>query len=238
MGEPICERWVTEASPGKTFAEVGGLWGVVNEQVTAAARAGATATTMIDVAPSEGEGNLWQQFRERAASLGVSGTTCVQGSIDDPATAERAGSFDVVCCNGVLYHCPEPLHTLRQLRAITREKLILGTVSMPETVATSAGTVSEEAGGAIFVPALGNSQRAVFAQWLRELGDVNVEAVGVTHPTSWAIDDYDPWWWFFTRDHVAGLLRVAGFEVESVASYWEGRATLFQARVSAPAPAP
>jgi SAM-dependent methyltransferase len=187
---------------------------------------------MIDAAPNEGEGNLWQQFRERAASLGVEGTTCLQGSIDDPETVRRAGSFDVVCCNGVLYHCPEPLNTLRQLRAITRETLILGTVSTPETVSTSAGTVAQEPGAALFVPALSNSQRAVFAQWLRELGDVNIQADGVTHPeqTDWVLDDYDPWWWFFTRDHVAGLLRVAGFEVEAVASYWEGRATLFRAR--------
>jgi SAM-dependent methyltransferase len=233
MGEPICERWVSEAAPGKSFAEVGGLWGTVNEQVTIAARAGATATTMIDVAPSDGgPDDLWMLFRERARSLGVEGTTCLQGSIDDPETPRRAGSFDVVCCNGVLYHCPDPLHTLRQLRAITRETLILGTVSMPETVSSSAGVVSVEPGSALFVPATNQSQRAVLGQWLRELGDIHIQAVGITHEvqSGWALDDYDPWWWFFTRDYVAGLLRVAGFEVESVASYWEGRATLYLAR--------
>jgi hypothetical protein len=241
MGEPICERWVQEAVPGKSFAEVGGLWGTANEQVTVAARAGASATVMVDVAPNDGgEGDLWELFRERASSLGVSDTTCVQGSIDDPETAKRVGSVDVVCCNGVLYHCPDPIHTLRQLRAITRKTLILGTVSMPETVSTSAGAVSTEPGSALFMPAANESQRAVLGQWLRDLGDIHVQAVGVTHPvrSGWALDDYDPWWWLFTRDYVAGLLRVAGFEVENVASYWEGRATLYLARAVGVAPAP
>jgi SAM-dependent methyltransferase len=233
MGEPICERWVSEAVPGKSFAEVGGLWGTVNEQVTGAARAGAASTTMIDIAPSNGGGeDLWELFRERAASLGVTGTTCLEGSIDDPETVRRAGSFDVVVCNGVLYHCPDPLHTLRQLRSITRETLILGTVSMPDTVSSAAGTVSVAPGGALFVPAIGQSQRAVFGDWLRELGDIHIRADGVTHEveSGWASDDYNPWWWLFTRDHVAGLLRVSGFEVETVASYWEGHATLYLAR--------
>lgn len=236
MGEPICERWVAEAAPGKSFAEVGGLWGTVNEQVTVAGRAGASATTMIDLAPRDGgKEDLWELFRDRAKSLGVADTACLQASIDDPETPRRAGSFDVVCCNGVLYHCPDPLHTLRQLRAITRETLILGTVSMPETVSGAAGAVSVEPGSALFVPAISQSQRAVLAQWLRDLGDIHIQADGVTHPvqSGWAPDDYDPWWWFFTRDYVAALLRISGFEVEAVASYWEGRATLYLARTTA-----
>ena len=239
MGEPICEQWVADVVPGKTFAEVGGLWGTVNEQVTVAAQAGATATTMIDIAPDDGgDEDLWKLFRERATSRGVTDTTCLIASIDDPETVERAGSFDVVCCSGVLYHCPDPVHTLRQLRAITRETLILGTVSMPETVTTSAGTVSVEAGAALLVPAISDSQRGVFAQWLRDLGDDNIRADGITHPvqSGWALDDYAPWWWFFTRDHVAGLLRISGFEVETVASYWQGRATFYLARATGSAP--
>jgi Methyltransferase domain len=190
---------------------------------------------MIDIAPSDGgEEDLWRSFRERAASLGVTDTTCLNASIDDPETARRAGSFDVVCCNGVLYHCPNPLHTLGQLRAITRDVLILGTVSMPETVTTTAGTLSVEAGAALFVPALSQSQRAVLGQWLRELGDIHIQADGITHPvqSGWAMDDYNPWWWLFTREHVAAMLRVSGFEVEAVASYWEGRATLYLARAA------
>ena len=70
----------------------------------------------------------------------------MQANIDDPGTPERVGSFDVVHCSGVLYHCPEPLYTLRQLRAITRETLVLGIATMPETVSSTAGFVSVEPG--------------------------------------------------------------------------------------------
>lgn len=230
MGDPIRERWISEAARGKTFAEVGGLWGTVNEQVTVAARAGASSTTMIDVAPVlEGEDDLWDLFRARALELGVADTACIQGSIDEAETIDGVGSFDVVSCSGVLYHCPEPLHTLRQLRAITGDKLILGTATMPETVTGPAGSVSVEPGSALLVPAMTVSQRAVLGAWLLELGEV--QALGVNHPlaTKWSLDDYGAWWWFFTRDYVSALLRVAGFDVEAVCSYWEGRATLYLA---------
>ena len=241
MGEPICERWISEAVSGKTFAEVGGLWGTVNEQVTGAARAGASATTMIDIAPTgEGEDDLWQRFRERAASLGVPDTTCLNGSIDDPETARRAGSFDVVCCNGVLYHCPDPLHTVRQLRAITRETLLLGTVTMPETVSTSAGTVAVEPGAALLVPAIGDSQRAVFAEWLRELGDVHIQADGVTHAaqSGWALDDVRPLVVVLhprPRLRPAPRLRLRGRGGRKLLG---GAATLYLARATGSPPSP
>lgn len=231
MGEPIREQWIAAAAAGRSFAEVGGLWGTVNEQVTVAALAGASSTTMIDVAPDDGEGSLWELFRERARSLDVEGTTCIQASIDDPELPARVGSFDTVSCSGVLYHCPSPLHTLRQLRAITRRTLILGTASMPETVTGAAGTVSTASGSALLVPAMTHSQLAVMGEWLNEVGGVQALGVNVPVQSKWALDDYSAWWWFFTRDYVAALLEVAGFAVESIASYWGGRATLYQARV-------
>jgi hypothetical protein len=234
MGEPIRERWIGEAVHGKSFAEVGGLWGTVNEQVTVAARAGASQTTMIDVAPiaAEGEEDLWDLFRARAREHGVDDTVCIQGSIDDPETAARTGTFDVVSCSGVLYHCPEPLHTLRQLRAITNGTLVLGTTTMPERVASTAGLITTAPGSALLVPALTDTQRAVLGAWLFELGDV--QALGVNYPmvSDWALDDYGAWWWFFTRDYVSAQLKLAGFEVEAVASYWAGRATLYLARAA------
>ncbi|MGC1852673.1 MAG: methyltransferase domain-containing protein [Solirubrobacterales bacterium] len=233
MGEPIREEWVAAAVAGKSFAEVGGLWGTVNEQVTVAARAGATATTMIDAISSDhGDKDLWQAFRDRAASLGVTDMTCVQGSIDDAELVRRVGSFDVVSCSGVLYHCPQPLHTLRNLRAITRETLILGTATMPERVSSPAGTVTAEAGSALLVPAMTESQRAVLGEWLRQVG--GAQALGVNAPleTEWALDDCNAWWWFFTRDYVSALLRLAGFRVETLASYWDGRATFYLAKAA------
>ena len=236
MSEPTREAWIAAATRGRSFADVGGLWGTVNEQVSVAARAGASATTMIDIAPHDNsEQDLWRLFLERLDGLGVSAPACIEASIDDREAIARAGTFDVVHCSGVLYHCPEPLHTLQQLRVITNDTLILGTASMPEHVENAAGAVTAAPGSALLVPALSYSQRAVLGQWLTDNG-VSM-AIGVNHPieSNWAVTDYGAWWWFFTRDYVAALLRLAGFEVVDVASYWNGRATFFRARTSSTA---
>jgi hypothetical protein len=232
--EPIREGWIAEAVPGRSFAEVGGLWGVVNEQVTVAAAAGASELTMIDVAPEGGPDDLWRAFESRLGEHGVSGVRCIHGSVDDRSIIEEAGSFAVVHCSGVLYHCPEPLHTLRNLRSLVQETLVLGTATMPETVANSAGAVSLEPGAAMLVPAMTESQRVVLGEWLRENGAPF--AYGVNHEVGEAWDlthrdwnPYEAWWWFFTRDYVTALLEAAGFEIRSVASYWNGRATFYMA---------
>lgn len=227
--------------PGRTFAEVGGLWGVVNEQVTVAAAGGATELTMVDVAPEGGPEDLWQAFRSRLAEHDVSDVRCLRGNIDDPAIVEAAGTFDVVHCSGVLYHCPEPLRTLRNLRSLVGETLILGTATMPETIANSAGSVEVEPGSAILVPAMTTSQRAVIGEWLRENGASGAYGINCEVGTDWTFgqDDWKPyeaWWWCFTRDYVAGLLEAAGFELRNVASFWNGRATLYLASAVGPAP--
>lgn len=242
MTETIREDWISDVTSGRTFAEVGGLWGVVNEQVTVAAKAGASELTMIDVAPEGGPDDLWQAFDSRLADHDVSGVSCVRGNIDDRAVIDSVGAFDVVHSSGVLYHCPEPLHTLRNLRSIVRETLVLGTATMPETVTTSAGTVSVEPGTSMLVPAMTASQRAVLGEWLRENGASG--AYGLNHEvgTDWTLREgwkpYEAWWWLFTRDYVAALLEAAGFKVRNVASYWNGRATLYLASAVGSTPAP
>ena len=235
MPEPIREEWISQAAPGRSFAEVGGLWGTVNEQVTVAAAAGASDLTMIDVAPKGGDEDLWEAFRGRLDEHGVGDVRCIQGNIDDAQVRSDAGSFDVVHTSGVLYHCPEPLATLRNLRSIVRETLVLGTATMPETVSTAAGTVNMEPGGAMLVPAMTASQRVIFGEWLRENGapfayGVNYEAGRDWDLTIGGQDPYEAWWWFFTRDYVTALLEAAGFQVRNIASYWNGRATFFLAQ--------
>lgn len=235
MSDPIREQWISEIVPGKSFAEVGGLRGTIHEQVTVAARAGATSTTMIDVEPEEDTKDLWQLFRERAASLGVTDARCIVGSIDDPEMPARIGVADVVHCSGVLYHCPDPLHTLQQLRRIVRETLILGTATIPDGVTRTAGSVTAPPGSALLVPAMTEQQRVVLGDWLRANGAT--QALGINAPlqTDWAVSDYTAWWWFFTVDYVSALLKVAGFNVINTAGYWDGRATFYHAEAASPA---
>jgi hypothetical protein len=231
MSTAVRKEWIERAVPGRTFAEVGGLWGTVNEQVTVAAKAGARESTMIDIAADGGPaGYLWDRFRERCRQEGVDGYRCVRADINEPGVAERAGTYEIVHCSGVLYHCPEPLYTLQQFASVVTDTLILGTATIPEVISNSAGTLETAPGSALLVPSMTESQKAVCGEFLRQVG-AN-QAAGVNSPiaTDWDPEDYAAWWWFFTRDYVAGLLHVAGFEVQSVASFWEGRATLYWAR--------
>jgi hypothetical protein len=200
--------------------------------VTVAAKAGAREFTMIDVAADGGgpDAFLWDRFRERCREEGVEGYRCVRADINAPGVAERVGTYEVVHCSGVIYHCPEPLYSVRQLCSICSDTLILGTATMPEVVSNSAGTVETAPGSALFVPAMTQTQKAVLGEFLRQVGANG--AVGVNCPiaSDWDLNDYAAWWWFFTRDYAAALLEVSGFEVQDVASIWEGRATLYYSR--------
>jgi hypothetical protein len=83
-------------------------------------------------------------------------------------------------------------------------------------------------GEALRVSELDEVQRAVISDWLREEG---ATAVGISDPVpgGWATEDYARWWWLFTPEHVALLLRMAGFEVRRSAPAWNGRATIVEA---------
>lgn len=73
----------------KTFAEVGGLWGTVNETVSTALQFGAREATMIDIQPL---GNhTWTRFHERCAELGVSGYHSVVGGLDNARLVDDVG---------------------------------------------------------------------------------------------------------------------------------------------------
>src|SRR5437868_5978147 len=92
MSVPIRKEWIERIAPGRSFAEVGGLWGTVNEQVTVAAKGGAREVTMIDIAPDTGpEGYLWDRFRERCQQEGVKDYHCIRADLNAPGAVERVG---------------------------------------------------------------------------------------------------------------------------------------------------
>ena len=224
------DKWITALVKGKTFADIGGLWGTENEKVTVAAKAAAQEVTMIDITPLGSW--LWQRFDDRCTSLGVSGHRCIEADINNSVRVAEIGNFDVVHCSGVLYHAPNPLHSLVHIAKICSKVMILGSAVIPPSISNTYGTLSLEPGSALFVPALNEAQKAVIGQYFKEVGAQ--ELIGVTAPSNYAIDDYGPWWWLFTAECLAALLTVAGFEIIENASDWENRTALYLAqRVSA-----
>ncbi len=187
------ERWrelIARHAPGRSFADVGCMWKVDGAYAFLAADRGATAVTGIDVmaaTPGFAAAN-----RARADAVRFR-----QGDVNDPALVDWAGVSDVVFCSGVLYHVPNPVFTLEQLRRICRETLILATASL-------AGARLPNA--AVFVPGLDARRRA-----------------GLTYRTRWAKvgldspfrpeDGYANWVWLPSPDCVLAMLDVAGFTV-------------------------
>ena len=119
----VRDTYIRQVVAGKSFADIGGLWGTVNEKVSVAHTHGARALSMIDVSPPDSE--LWSLFEERRRTLRLPAIECVSADILALAEADPRPQFDVVHCSGVLYHMPEPMQFLRALRRITREALVL-----------------------------------------------------------------------------------------------------------------
>jgi Methyltransferase domain len=223
--EPIRQQWIPDAVAGKSFIEVGGLWGVVNEQVTTAHAAGATRLTQID----PGGEDLWASFRQRCSAAQITDCKCIVGDINDPALPAAVEPADVVHCSGVLYHCPHPLYTLQQLRRLTKQTLLLGCATIPEKVANRAGELCMEPGSALFVPAATPSQLSVLVDYMAEVGARNVPGIDQELPNGWNVADYGPWWWYFTPRFVESLLTLAGFRVRYMSPYWRSHATYYWA---------
>lgn len=222
-----CQSWIARVAKGKTFADVGGLWGTLNEKVTVAAKAGALSTAMIDITYVGHD--LWQKFDDRCAAHGVRCGKNIQGDVNDSSFPEKVGVYDVVHCAGVIYHCPNPLYTVSQLSRVCSDVLILGTTIVPAVVENAKGRITVEQGGALLVPALDRAQREIIGQFYREVGASAMHGIDPAWEEPWDVNNYVPWWYLFTTGFVGGLLNGCGFQVKETYEEWGGRAAYFLA---------
>jgi len=95
------DYFISRVVQGKSFLEVGGLWGIVSEKVSVAHRFGARSLTIIDV--TSPDSSLWSSFRSRMLEKGIPDCVAISGDICETSFNEI---FDVVHCSGVLYHLP------------------------------------------------------------------------------------------------------------------------------------
>jgi hypothetical protein len=205
--------------PGHTFADVGGLWGTVNEKVSVAHALGASELTMIDLAPEDGV--LWQKFRERIEAFGVPDCRRIRRTVTDVSSVLGLG-FDVVHCSGVLYHHPNPLGFLAALRALTARHLVLTSVVVPPLVLNEHGELRLPPCGVVFLPALSDEERAVLGHYYRESS--GAVGAGLSMPYEYNVLDLEPWWWLPTSDALRCMCRATGFEVRDAAHFWGGNA--------------
>ncbi len=191
----VRHRFVDEHAPGRTFADVGGMWGVDGEIALRAARIGAAKVTLFD------GGEPTPVFLERRERQG-SEIRCVQGDLEDPVSVEELGPHQIVYCTGVIYHTPNPVAQLLQLRRVTTELLFLGSATVPE--------IPGFPHACVYYPYLSAADRAPFVR-------------GMSHPaTAFGLaTPFDPrpmyghanMWWAITPSALRAMLRTARFEV-------------------------
>jgi SAM-dependent methyltransferase len=215
------DTYIRRVVRDKSFADVGGLWGTVNEKVSVAHKCGASALAMVDVSPPEHE--LWHLFEERRQALGLPEVQCISADALTIANTSPAVQFDVVHCSGVLYHMPDPMRLLVSLRKISREYLVLASSVTGTRVNSNEGVLRVPQGAALFIPALQSRESAILrSYWQQFVGDA---ALGLTRDVpSWRIDDYGPWWWLPTVDALKAMCEVTGFHCEGGAYLWNDNA--------------
>ncbi len=202
------KRWLSELVPDKTFADIGGLWGTVNEKVSVAVQGGAREATMVDVCPLSHKN--WQAFRERCKELGISKYRGVSADICSDRVAKQLGSFDVTHCAGVLYHAPDPIRAIGNLAAMTREWFILSCMVVPERIENRFGTVELTGGQCLLVPVLSEKQRRILGQHFDER---RIKAGGLTGRSEKFVKPNGqphngPWWWLFSAETVIAMCEM------------------------------
>jgi hypothetical protein len=190
-------RFVDAHAPGRSFADVGGLFSAHGAIAFRAEEAGATGVTLLD-AGDPGYDPEYRAEHERRGSR----VRFVQGDLHDPVTLEALGEHDVVWCTGVVYHTPHPVHQLTGLRSVTRELLYLGTHTIPEVPGVPQACV--------FYPHLPERVRRALARpYWRPEGVVGVGAPFDDRP----MHGYANFWWGITPSALRAMLRTARFEV-------------------------
>ena len=116
---------IRRVAAGRSFVDVGCMWGVDGEYAFAAEAAGAARVTAVDIFGPTPE--FERKKRERHSRVEF-----VLGDVTDPRTIQALGNADIVFCAGVLYHHPSPFDLLTALRLLCRQTLILRTSTIPE----------------------------------------------------------------------------------------------------------
>jgi hypothetical protein len=189
-------QFIDQYAPGRSFADIGGLFQLHGEVALRAHRAGATQVTVFDCG-DESYGGFAERRREAGPTVRF-----VQGDLEEGRSLERIGSHDIVWCTGVIYHTPNPVLQLMHLRAITRELLYLGTHTIPE--------IPGFAQACIYYPYLPARERRVHARphWDAD----KLYAVGTPFDDV-PMRGYGNFWWGLTPSALRAMLASARFEV-------------------------
>jgi hypothetical protein len=218
-------KWIEEHVPGRSFADIGGMYQLMGEMAFLAEAAGASAVTLFDV----GDPDLiaaghpeWGWFEQKKAERD-SKVRYVQGDLEDPESVRRLGPHDIVYYSGVLYHTPNPFQQLAHLRQVTRELALIATITIPEIPGFDHACV--------FYPYLDERARAPFSRAYPTAD--GLLAIGPPFDDR-PMYGYGNCWWGITRSALVAMLRAARFEV--VGGPWSSGRPYYTALAVRPLP--
>jgi SAM-dependent methyltransferase len=218
-------HWITQHTRGRSFVDVGCMWGVTGDYSFLAEESGASRVVGVDIYPEQ-PAFLEKKKRRNSSVIFVRGDINKNSTIDQiqivlrpdgaAKSTEEPALAGMVFCSGVLYHVPDPILTLRQLGRLVDDGglLVLNTMTIPEQVLPCTS---------IFLPGLVDKQLDAL-----RLGR---SGVGLTHPFEPA-KGYANWVWGMTPSCVRAMLQIAGFEIidEDLGEFEEVIATLCRRR--------
>jgi SAM-dependent methyltransferase len=191
-------EYIGKYAPGRSFVDIGCMWGVNGEYTFLAEEAGATIVKGVDIFGPTPEFETKWLARNSSVEF-------ILGDAGHPATIERVGVMDVVFCAGVLYHHPSPFDLLVALRRMCGQTLILRTSAIPE--------IKGLPNAAVYFPMLKPHDRRLWN--LRSLG--LLYQVGISNGFE-PREGYGNWFWGMTPSCLHSLLETAGFRVEQRAT--------------------
>lgn len=207
-------QWISDVVKGKTFADIGGLWGAVNETVTIASLSGASEVTMVDVQAAGSK--WWVAFDERCAEYGVDNCKKVVSDVLDDSQRKNLGKFDVVHCSGIVYHVADPISFIINISLLAREYFVIGSMLIPERIENEEGLLITPPGTFRCVPLLGESEKRIIAAHYDKLkvkiGGVNNPAPSFLHPVTKKVRT-GPWWHLFTAETMIDICKLCGVEI-------------------------
>jgi hypothetical protein len=212
--------WIEKLVKDKTFVDVGGVWNTTNEKVTEASLAGASEVTMIDA--MKDKSHWWDKFDKRCKEKGVVCKNKISMNINEPSLLEQIGTFDVVHCAGVLYHCPNPIYTLNQLYSITNDYLIFGTTRIPSNLEDMRFLIDVPEGGILLSEALTEKQKEICMNFYGlEGSSIFYDGIEDEFIQYRGKSNTNPWWYFFTDGYVEYILKACGFNILQKDYYWK-----------------
>lgn len=195
-GRRTAEAYIRGHAPGRSFLDVGGMWGINGAHSFMAEEAGAKRVVCLDL-------DRTAEFDERKKRTGSS-VEFVQGDATQADVLERLGVSDVVWCFGVLYHVPDPHALLRSPRRLCKEKLLLESLTIPD--------VPGNPQAAMYFPKLDPRARRLWNMFKR--GSASVQyGIRSTTTRRWLRQQLLG----LSPSCVRALLETAGFRVDEIA---------------------